>query len=281
MRSRKSPAFGKLNLTLDVLGKRSDGYHEMRMLMQTVSLCDDVTVAVETGGDWRCNCAVSPEDNLAIKAARAFFSRTGLDPHGLTVTIEKRIPVGGGMAGGSADAAATLRALNGLYEHPFSVAELCALGAEVGSDVPYCVRGGTALAEGRGERLTPLPSIPPCTFVLAKPDFAVSTPALFRSLDARGIERRPNTDAAIAALKAGDLPALCRQMKNVFQPVLEREHPVIRDLCDTLADCGALAALLTGTGSVVYGVFDDPAVARIAADVLTARGIAAFSAQSV
>ena len=268
MRSVSRKAFGKLNLTLDVLGRRSDGYHELRMLMQTVSLADDVTVAVETGGGWICDCAVSPEDNLAIKAARAFFARTGHDPHGLTVVIEKRIPVGGGMAGGSADAAATLHALNALYGDPFSVAELCALGAQVGSDVPYCVLGGTAKAEGRGEKLTRLAPMPDCFFVTVKPDFSVSTPALFRALDAQTITCRPHTDAAIAALQKGDLPALCGCMANVFEPVLEREHPVIRDLREALMAHGALTACLTGTGSVVYGVFADKAAADAAASAL-------------
>ncbi|MBQ7566159.1 MAG: 4-(cytidine 5'-diphospho)-2-C-methyl-D-erythritol kinase [Oscillospiraceae bacterium] len=282
MRTVSRKAYGKLNLTLDVLGKRDDGYHDLRTVMQTVSLCDDVTVSVETGGAWVCECAVcADESNLALRAARAFFDRTGGDPNGLTVTIKKRIPVGGGMAGGSADAAATLHALNDLYGNPLDDATLSAVGLSVGSDVPFCLLGGTALAEGRGEILTRLPPMPDCFFVLADPASSVSTPELYRALDEFGEIEHPDTDAAIAALKDGDLAALCGCMANVFEPVLDRENPLPRVLRDTLNLVGAMAARLTGTGCVEFGVFTDEAAADKAVEVLNGCGVPAFKATNV
>ena len=281
MRSAEERALGKLNLTLDVLGRRPDGYHEMRMILQTVDLADDVTVAV--GGDgWMCRCdggAPQGKDNLALQAAEAFFARLGSRPEGLSVRIRKRIPMGGGMAGGSSDAAAVLRALNRLYGGPCSVEELRTVAAEVGSDVPFCVSGGAMLAEGRGERLTPLPPLPDCRFVLARPLFSVSTPELFARLDRAGITGRPETEAAIHALKNGDLPELCRAMGNVFQPVLAAQFPEIGEICRELRSLGAMAAQITGTGSVVFGVFPDGDAAQTAAEKMRRAGVTVWVAR--
>ena len=174
------PAYAKLNLTLDVLGKRPDGYHELVSVMQTVSLCDDVGVLTQTGAPWELRCAAAgvPLDrhNLAWRAAEAFFDEAGLDPNGLTIRINKRIPMQAGLAGGSADAAAVLRALNRRYDGALSDETLLRLAETLGSDVPFCVRGGTALARGRGERLERLPDTPELWFVLCKPETACSTP---------------------------------------------------------------------------------------------------------
>lgn len=272
MREVTETAFGKLNLTLDVLGRREDGYHDMCMIMQSVSLCDEVTVSLTDDGNWSCFCDVAgvpaDQDNLALKAAKVFYEKTGQLPAGLHVTIAKNIPMQGGMAGGSADAAAVLRALNRLHGMPFSAEELADMGAFVGSDVPYCVIGKTVLAEGKGELLRPLPDMPRCWYVLVRPEFSVSTPALFRKLDGSAIEKRPDTEKAIACLQRSDLSGFCGCVHNVFQPVLEQEHPVIADICAKLKIQGALTASLTGTGSVVYGIFDDPHTAQRAKTAL-------------
>ncbi|MBQ7255675.1 MAG: 4-(cytidine 5'-diphospho)-2-C-methyl-D-erythritol kinase [Oscillospiraceae bacterium] len=282
MKTATEKACGKLNLTLDVLGKRADGYHDMRMIMQTVDLCD--TVSVSLSDAWRCDCSLpgvpQGDENLCMKAARAFIAELGVQS-GVSVFIDKQIPMGGGMAGGSADAAAVLRALNAIFAHPFSEQALCKIGEQIGSDVPYCVCGGTMLAEGRGEVLTKLPKLMDCAFVLVRPDFAVSTPRLFSVLDASGSYPHPDTKGAIAALKARDLPAFCDKMCNVFEPALEREFPVIASIRRDLLDLGALNARLTGTGSVVFGVFEDEAAAKNAKTAITARGLQSFLAKPV
>ena len=176
-------AFAKINLTLDVLGKRADGYHDLQSVMQTISIRDDVEIDVGTGKPWRLLCSVegipTDEKNLAWKAAKSYCDAMGKDPEGLEIRIVKRIPSGAGLGGGSADAAAVLRALNRHYGDPLSVLALAELGAQVGSDVPFCVVGGTAMVEGRGERLRKLPDMPDCLFVVCKPDFSVSTPELY------------------------------------------------------------------------------------------------------
>lgn len=173
-------AFAKLNLTLDVLGKREDGYHDLKSVMQTISIRDDVEIDLGTGKPWTLECSAEgiPTDssNLAWKAAEVFCSAMGKDPDGIAIRITKRIPSGAGLGGGSADAAAVLRALNKHYGSPLSVLALAELGAQVGSDVPFCVLCGTAMVEGRGERLRKLPNMPECVFVVCKPDFSVSTP---------------------------------------------------------------------------------------------------------
>ena len=190
-------AYAKLNLSLDVLDKRPDGYHEMKMVMQTVTLRDHISLETGTGRplEMRSNLGFLPADehNLAAAAALALCRETGTDPGGLSIKLDKTIPVCAGMAGGSADAAAVLRGLNQVLGLDLSQARLEEIGALVGSDVPYCVGGGTALAEGRGEILTPLPSLPHCHVVLCKPAFSVSTPELFRALDGCRIRRRPDT----------------------------------------------------------------------------------------
>lgn len=265
-------AWGKLNLTLDVLGKRSDGYHDMRMIMQSVDLCDDVSVSVSDTGSWTCSCdndeVPMNEGNLALKAAEAFFAAGIERPQGLSVHIVKRIPMQGGMAGGSSDAAAVLHALNEIYHFPFDLHKLLRISESVGSDVPYCVMGGTALAEGRGEILTPLTPMPQCFYVLVRPQFSVSTPELFHAIDEDSARISPDTNKAIDCLKQQDLTGLCSCVYNVFQPVLSKSYPVIEEICVELKDLGALQAALTGTGSVVFGIFDCKKKASFAVETL-------------
>lgn len=280
------PAYAKINLTLDVLGKRPDGYHELCMVMQTVSLADMVRVETSAVDGLRVSTNLSflpnNEKNLAAAAALRFREATGLDLGGLTIHIEKHIPVCAGLAGGSADAAAVLRALNSLTGAGLSPEVLAEMGETVGSDVPYCVLGGTALAEGRGERLTPLPPLPPCWVVLCKPDFSVPTPKLFAQLDSVKLRRRPDTAGLTAALAAGDLRGAAMRMYNVFEDVLPpQRRRMVEEIKTALIGAGALGASMSGTGPTVFGFFSGEAVARAAWEELRRDWRETFLAQTV
>lgn len=266
MRSITLPAYAKLNLTLDILRRRDDGYHDLRMVMQSVSLHDDVTVTLTGDRAVVCRCGDIPgdESNLAVKAARAFFSETGLTPRGLDIDIEKRIPAQAGMAGGSTDGAAVLRALRALLRPEMSGAELERIGATVGSDVPYCVRGGTALAEGRGEKLTTLPAAPAFRAVLCKPNFAISTPMLFSRVRIEALSARPDTAGMLAALRAGDVNGVASRVRNVFEAVLPEECSEVFAIKSRLLALGADASAMTGSGPTVFGLFRDEAAAKAA-----------------
>lgn len=254
-------AYAKINISLDVTGKRPDGYHDMLMVMQTITLCDDITVTLTPGRASRAesNLRFVPcdERNLAVRAANVFFSETGIGNMGAHIKMQKRIPVGAGMAGGSSDAAAVLRALNKLCGAGLDRARLEQLAAHIGSDVAFCVCGGTQLASGRGELLSPLPSMPECGVVVCKPDFSVSTPELFRRLDAVKLRCHPDTQGIIELLREGDLPKIARRMYNVFEDVPDRRHNEIAAIKSRMLDCGALGAVMTGTGSAVFGLYDD------------------------
>ena len=265
-------AFAKVNLTLDVLGKRPDGYHDLQSVMQTISIRDDVELDIGTGKPWSLSCSAEgiPEDerNLAWKAAKVFCDKLGKDPNGLSIRITKRIPSGAGLGGGSADAAAVLRALNRFYDSPLSVFALAELGAQVGSDVPFCTLTGTAMVEGRGERLRPLPPMPDCTFVVCKPDFSVSTPELYRKLDTVAIPVRPNNRAMESALVAGDLQAVADQVYNVFDPVVTAEHlelNYIKSICNSY---GSLGQQMTGSGSAVFAIMPSFEYAAVVCNML-------------
>lgn len=263
----------KLNLTLDVLGRREDGYHEMKMVMQSVSLADELTLTTGPGEGivLSANLGFLPLDsrNLAAVAALRLQEKTGVDWGQLTIALKKNIPVCAGMAGGSSDAAAVLRGLNELCALGLSLSELAGVGEKVGSDVPYCVLGGTALAEGRGEVVTPLPALPECWVVLAKPGFPVSTPELFAQWDSRRPRRRPDTQGVIQALEEGDLPGVSRRLFNVFEEVLSaRKRAQVEELKGELLRCGALGASMSGTGPTVFGLFEREEDAREAEEVL-------------
>ena len=262
-------AYAKLNLSLDVGARRADGYHEMNMVMQTVSLCDELLISTTDDGTLRArsNLRFIPNDerNLAVKAARVFLEAAGESGQGLLITLRKHIPVGAGMAGGSSDAAAVLRALNRMYENRFSRAELEKLAELVGSDVAFCVAGGTAQARGRGEILEPLPSLPDCRIVICKPEFSISTPELFRKLDSVPLKHHPDTAGILEALRQGDLRALCRRMYNVFEDVGDRRMRTVSQIKSLMLDHGALGSIMTGTGSAVFGIFTDEAAAESAA----------------
>lgn len=259
MNMTQEKAWAKLNISLDVAERRDDGYHNMVMIMQTVSLHDDVTVTLvpEAGVRARSNFSFIPGDerNLAVRAAQKYLETIGRAAQGVLIDLRKNIPVGAGMGGGSSDAAAVLRALNRLLGAPLTLAELEALASSVGSDVPFCVAGGTALATGRGELLSPLPPVPDCAFVVCKPSFSISTPELFRKLDQTGTHNHPDTAGLIRAIEQRDLRSLCRRMYNVFEDVGDRRLRAVSAIKSTLLDFGALGAVMTGTGSAVFGVF--------------------------
>lgn len=276
-------AYAKINLTLDVLNRREDGYHDIRTVMQTVTLCDEIGIDVDTGRPWTltCNTAGIPcdERNLAWKAARAFFDRLGKEPDGVEIRIAKRIPSEAGLAGGSADAAAVLRALNRWADDPLSLDELCAVGARVGSDVPFCVLGGTALAEGRGERLTKLPDAPELHLVVCKPPLAFSTPALYKKLDSIEIGERPDTAAMLAAIESGDRVQIASLLCNVFEQAVS--DPQIEAIKQELISHGALGAMMTGSGSAVFGIFRCPNCAEAACEALKENYPQTCTAQTV
>lgn len=278
-------AFAKVNLTLDVLDKRDDGYHDIRSIMQTISIRDDIEIDVDTGKPWciKCDKEGIPTDgrNLAWKAAKVFFDELGGEPDGLEIRITKRIPSEAGLAGGSADAAAVLRALNRWKDYPLSIAALAELGAKVGSDVPFCVLCGTALAEGRGERLTVLPASPEIFYVVCKPELSFSTPALYAKLDGIAIAKRPDVTAMRAALQRGDFEAIGANLCNVFEQAAIPEHPELNYLKSILMTYGAYGALMTGSGSAVYGIFDSFEYAVVACTMLKENFPQVFIAKNV
>lgn len=279
-------AYAKLNLTLDVLGKREDGYHDLCMVMQSITLHDTLTLEQTPGAGLRVgtNLRFLPtgEKNLAAAAALRFWEALGREPEDLDIRIAKRIPVCAGMAGGSSDAAAVLRALNDQAGNPFTIQELAQVGAKVGSDVPYCVLGGTALAEGRGEVLTPLPPLPKCWVVACKPDFPISTPELFAQVDSVKLRRRPDTAGVLAALKAGDLEGVARRMYNVFEDVMSpRQYARVAEIKQTLIQKGALGANMSGSGPTAFGLFDSRERAEEARAALALTYRDTFLCQSV
>jgi len=264
-------AYAKVNLALDILGTRPDGYHEMYMVMQTVSLCDIVTVAETEGGfSLSMEGFVPPEGKKTLeqRAAEAFFAAIGQPMPGLSVQIEKNTPAYAGLGGGSADVAALLRVLRDRWCPSVSEETLERIGFEVGSDMPFCIRGGTALAEGRGEVLTDLPALPDCWIVLCKPDFGIHTPTLFALVDGSELQHRPDISGMIAALETGDLHGVAARMGNVFEEVLPAEYREVFAIKTRLLELGALNAAMSGSGPTVFGLFAEETAARQAADIL-------------
>lgn len=268
-------AYAKLNLALDILGRRPDGYHDMRMVMQSIDLADRVTVSPQTepGVSVNADLPYLPrgEGNIAAKAAVRFFEETKLPFPGLAIDIQKHIPVCAGMAGGSSDGAAVLRVLRRAYAPEMTGERLEEIGALVGSDVPYCVRGGTILAEGRGERLSELPSLPPCWLVVCKPSCSISTPELFAQVRIKKLRCHPDVPGMTAALERGDLEGIARRLYNVFEDVLPRRYIQVFEMKSALLEHGAMAASMTGSGPSVFGIFRDEGPAARAAEALQAQ----------
>lgn len=271
-------AYGKINLYLDVLNRREDGYHNIKSVMQTVSLYDTVTITEAeevfmTCSDPTLTCG---KDNLCLKAARAFFAAYGSG--GCHIHLEKTLPRQAGMGGGSADGAAVLRGLNRLYGEPFSAEKLCAIGAKIGADIPFCVLGqGAALAEGIGERLSPFPSLPACHLVIVGGTSKVSTPKAYGILDTLSAVRQGNFDAFAAAMEAGDLTVIGKTLYNRFEDAVPACCPVIELLCQE----GACGARMTGSGATVFGLFADAAEAEAVCLVLRRAGYTAITATPI
>lgn len=262
MKKATFKSFAKINLTLDVLDRLPNGYHSIKMVMQTISLYDTVCVEAFTD-DNRIQITSSlpylptGPDNLAYKAAELFFAQTGIRG-GAKIHLDKHIPVGAGLAGGSSNCAVVLKALNKLFNARLSTAQLCKMGVELGADVPYCILGGTRLAEGIGERLSPLPKMPRCRILLVKPAFSISTKTVYEKIDNFSDYRRPDTQLVIDGLKENDLHKITCGMANVLEEVSLSDHPVLSSLKEELADLGADIAQMSGSGPTVFGIFSDP-----------------------
>lgn len=264
-----SRSYAKINLTLDVLNKRADGYHDIKMIMQTVSLFDLILVdrTRESGISVSTNLRYLPNNdkNIAYKAAEAFTKKTGVRD-GVKIMIHKNIPVAAGLAGGSGNCAAVLTALNMLHGNTLSDTELTAIGAELGADVPYCFGGGTQLAEGIGEILTPLPPMPDAYILLVKPQINVSTASVYSEIDSAPIDVHPDTEAMTQALLAGSVTGVADKLCNVMEAVTEKMYPVIGGIKRKMIMNGALGAVMSGSGPTVFGIFDDFKTAKASAD---------------
>ena len=261
MRTYNEGAFAKLNLYLGIHGLREDGYHELETVFQSIELQDQVSISVHDKGgiSLRCNKRFLPTDerNLAYKAALAFFEAAGLDNPGLHINIKKVIPVGAGMAGGSTDAACVLRLLNRAFDRPLSKEQLAETALKLGADVPFCLWGGTALAGGVGEKLKPLAPMPECFIVVVKPHFSVCTKAVFGMYDQQPDLFCPHSAVMVQALERGDLRAISTNLYNSLEKPVGGQHPRILQIIERLESAGALGARMTGSGSAVFGIFDD------------------------
>lgn len=260
-------ALAKINLGLDVLGKRENGYHDVRMVMQTIYLYDNVTMekTEEAGIQLECNLFYLPvdESNIAYKAAKLLMDEFDIK-EGVHIVLDKHIPVAAGLAGGSANAAAVLVGMNRLFSLGLTQEELMERGVSLGADVPYCVMRGTVLAEGIGEVLTPLPPLPKCCVLIAKPGISVSTKTVYEKLDSQEIEEHPDIDGILEGLKQGDLLKVASSMGNVLETVTIGDYPVIEQIKDAMKEAGALNAMMSGSGPTVFGIFDDRSKAKFA-----------------
>lgn len=270
-------AYAKINIGLDVLRRRENGYHELKMIMQTVDICDDLLFekTAEPGIVIRSDHKELPVDggNLIYKAADLLFREKGIT-EGVKITLTKRIPIAAGMAGGSSDAAATMRGLNELFGMGYSIRELQELGVKLGADIPYCLVGGTMLSEGIGEILTPLPTPPDCFLVVAKPDIDVSTGFVYGNLHADRLTYHPDIDGMIEALREGSLSGITDRLGNVLETVTVREYPVIEELKELMRNMGAENALMSGSGPTVFGIFTERGAAESAARTIEDRQLA-------
>lgn len=276
MERMQKKAYAKINPVLDVLRRREDGYHELRMIMQTVNIYDTLElVKSESGIRLTCDTGLLPCDdgNIVYRAARLMQETFSLK-EGIEIHLTKKIPMAAGMAGGSADAAATLHGMNELFDLKLTTEKLCELGVKLGADVPYCIMGGTMLAEGIGEKLTALPPMPECRLVVAKPDFDVSTKYVYENLHANELKEHPDVDGMIAAIRANDLEAVATCMENVLETVTVRKYPQISELKNLMCNMGALNALMSGSGPSVFGLFTDEKAAEDCATEIRKNGLA-------
>lgn len=272
-------ARAKINISLDVLGKRPDGYHDVKMIMQTINLYDKINLKKIKGNQIKLqtNLPFLPIDkrNLVYKVIDYIKKEYDIKT-GIFVDLFKVIPVAAGLAGGSSDAAATIIGMNKLFNLKMSTEDMMAIGTKFGADIPYCIMRGTALSEGIGEKLTPLKPFPKAHIVIAKPNISVSTAFVYGNLDVKGIKERPNTDAIIQGIEDGDLHGICKELGNVLETVTMKEYPVIKRIKDYMMDGGAIGALMSGSGPSVYGICEDKQTAYRLAHRLKVNNIAKF-----
>jgi len=271
MNTIQMKAYGKVNLGLDVIRRRKDGYHEVRMIMQTVQLYDKITMEErrQKGITLETNLSFLPvnENNIAYKAARMLMEEFHISG-GLNIKIEKHIPVAAGMAGGSTDGAAVLYGVNRMYQLGLTKRQLMERGVRLGADVPYCIMRGTVLSEGIGEILTPVAAMPDCHILVAKPPISVSTKYVYEHLKLDSVERHPDIDGMVAALEAGRLKGVADRMENVLETVTIPEHPEIEQIKEVMCSEGALNAMMSGSGPTVFGIFEDKKQGLKARDIL-------------
>ncbi len=258
-------SLAKINLGLDVLGRRENGYHAVRMVMQSMYLHDEVKIEKKRreGIEIVSNLRFLPigEGNIAYKAAHMLIEEFSLEG-GVRITLNKHIPVAAGLAGGSSNAAAVLFGMNRLFRLGLSKEELMERGVKLGADVPYCIMRGTVLAEGIGEELKELPPMPKCTVLIAKPPISVSTKVVYEALDAKEISEHPDIDGVIEGLEEGSLKKVASAMGNVLEDVTIPMHPVIEEIKQEMKECGALNAMMSGSGPTVFGLFENRTAAR-------------------
>ena len=269
-------AYAKINLGLDVVGRLENGYHQVRMIMQTVGIYDRLTFAAgESGIRIVTDSGELPTgpDNLIYRAAVLLLETCGVEA-GVDIRLEKHIPIAAGMAGGSSDAAATLQGLNDLFAPGLTQERLRQLGVRIGADVPYCIMGGTALAEGIGEVLTPLPPAPRCTVLVAKPDLQVSTKYVYEHLDAGESWQHPDIDGMRSAIESGSLPGVVSRLGNVLETVTAGAYPVIGQIKREMLTRGAMGSLMSGSGPTVFGIYGNREQARDARSRLEETGLA-------
>ena len=269
-------ALAKINLGLDVVRRREDGYHEVKMVMQTIHLFDRLEMKKTAGGiTMTTNLSFLPtnENNLVYKAAKLLMNEFQIRD-GIDVKLHKYIPVAAGMAGGSTDAAAVLYGMNRMFELGLSKEELMQRGVKIGADVPYCVMGGTALAEGIGEKLTPLAPAPDCYVLVAKPDINVSTKYVYEHLDAQEIRKHPDIDGMVEAIAEESLQGILDRMENVLETVTVSAYPIIQKIKDRMKELGAINSLMSGSGPTVFGIFVEKDMARRAYDKLEEEQLA-------
>lgn len=270
-------AYGKINIGLDVIRKREDGYHDLDMIMQTVGVYDYVIISREDGTqtyeiEVSTDADILPNDkgNLAFMAAKVLMEAYDIKSK-VKIHINKRIPIAGGMAGGSADCAAVLRGVNKLFQLGLTDEQLQEYGVKLGADVPYCIVGGTKRAQGIGEILIDLPTPPKCYVIIAKPDAFVSTKFVYSHIRPVQIENHPDIDGIIESIKAGDLYGMCEKIANVMEDVTIPEYPIIQKVKDILKSNGAVNALMSGSGPTVFGIYDDEEKAKQSMDALSGK----------
>lgn len=270
-------ALAKINLGLDVIRRREDGYHEVSMVMQTIHLYDRLEIAKshEPGIHIRSNLNFLPvnENNLVYKAGKLLMDEFGITD-GVDVNLEKRIPVAAGMAGGSTDAASMLYGMNRIFDLGLSRRQLMERGVQIGADVPYCIMRGTALAQGIGEKLSQLPPMVKCLVLIAKPSVSVSTKFVYQNLKLDENTNHPDIDALISAIKKKDFPEICTKMGNVLESVTIPNYPVIAEIKEKMMEAGAAHAMMSGSGPTVFGLFEDEETAQRARDIMKASGLA-------